>query len=212
MPGPVVVHLDDRERAAVRDPHRHRRAGRRVHQRVADQVADDLAQPVLVAVDGHALGDLGGDDAVGRDGARVGRGVDPEHPEVDGVARERPALVEARQEQQVVDQRRHAHRLRLGAPHRLVELGRFGEAAVAVELGVAADGRDRRAQLVRRVGDEATQPRLARGALGERALDGREHGVERVAELTRLGALGFGRHPLARGHRRRSRPRSSSCA
>ena len=85
----------------------------------------------------------------------------PEHAEVDRVAGQRPTLVEAGEQQQVVDQRRHPHRLLLGAAHRLVELGGVVEAAVAVQLGVAADRRDRRAQLVRRVGDEPAQPRLA---------------------------------------------------
>ena len=108
-----------------------------MHERVADQVADHLAQPVLVAVDGHALGDVGGHHPVGRDRAPVGGGVDAEHAEVDRRALERAALVEPGEEQQVVDQRRHAHRLLLGAPHRLVEVAGLGEPAVAVQLGVA---------------------------------------------------------------------------
>ena len=126
-------------------------------------------------------------------------------PRSTGARVQRPSLVETGEQQQVVDQRRHPHRLLLGAAHRLVELGGVVETAVAVELGVAADRRDRRAQLVRRVGDEPAQARLRRRALGERVLDPGHHRVERVAELARLGARRAPRARAARGRRRRSR-------
>ena len=82
---------------------------------------------------------------------------------------ERAALVEAREQQQVVDEHAHAVRVLLDAAHRLGEVfGTVGRAA-AEQLGVAADRRERRAQLVRRVGDEPPQARFGRGALRERA-------------------------------------------
>ena len=97
---------------------------RRVHQRVADQVAHHLAQPVLVALDGHAFGHVGGDRPVGRHGPRVGGGVDAEHAEVD---RARGRAGDPRRAGPAAGGRRpasHAHRLLLGAAHRLVEVGR----------------------------------------------------------------------------------------
>ena len=54
--------------------------------------------------------------------------------------------------------------------------------AAAEQLGVAANRSERRAQLVRRVGDEAAQARFRRGAFRERAFDLAEHRVEREPE------------------------------
>ena len=82
------------------------------------------------------------------------------------------------------------------------------------ELGVAADGGQRGAQLVRRVGGEPAQPRLAGRAPLQRRLHVAEHPVERQPHLAGLGGrVGVGhsggqRH-LARlelklGHLRRS--------
>ena len=56
------------------------------------------------------------------------------------------------------------------------------------QLGVAADRRQRRAQLVRGVGDERAQPVLGRLAAGERLLEPVEHPVERDPEPADLGA------------------------
>ena len=91
--------------------------------------------------------------------------------EVDRLAFERAALVEAREQQQVVDEHAHARRRFLDAPHRLGEIVGPGARAAPEQLGVAADRRERRAQLVRRVGDEAAQARFRRGAFRERDFD-----------------------------------------
>ena len=69
-------------------------------------------------------------------------------------------------------------------------------AAAPVQLGVAADRGDRRAQLVGGVGDEPAQPLLGRLLVGEGLLEPGEHRVQRGAQLARLGAgRGVG-HPL----------------
>ena len=81
--------------------------------------------------------------------------------------------------------------------------------ADAVQLGVAADRRHRRAQLVRRVGDEAAQPVLGRGLLVERLVEPLEHVVEGAAELAGLGRRRQLGHPLRCGRRRRCARRSS---
>ena len=94
-----------------------------------------------------------------------------EHPEVDGSDSERPALVEAGQQEEIVDERCHADRFLLGAAHGLVELVVGTQAAVAVQLGVSPNGGDRGAQLVRGIGDEAAQARLRCRPLVERVLD-----------------------------------------
>ena len=83
----------------------------------------------------------------------------------------------------------HAIGLFLDAAHRLREVfGTVGGAAPE-QLGVAADRGERRAQLVRRVADEAPQPPFRRRARRERGLDLLHHLVERDAEPPDLGVL-----------------------
>ena len=204
--GSVVVHLEHGVGPVAGDPHLHRGSRRRVHERVADQVGHHLAQPALVALDRDPFGHRRRHRSGRIDGPRVADRVDGEHAEIDGARFERAALVESGQEQEVVDERAHAHRFLLGAPHRLRQLLGVVETAAAVELGVAADRGHRRPQLVRRVGDELAQARLRRGALVERALDLRHHRVERDAQLARLGSrrdLGHAVREVAAGDRGR---------
>ena len=112
-----------------------------------------------------------------------------------GVALERPALVEAGQQEQVVDEHAHPRRspLRCAAspwPGRRAARRR----TLAEELGVAADRGQRRAQLVRGVGDEPAQPLLRGGcALGERRLDAAPSMV--VERACRAGRPRCGRRP-----------------
>ena len=97
-------------------------------------------------------------------------------------------LVEAREREQVLDEHAHPRRLVLDPRHRLRDVLGLRGGADPEELGVAADRRQRRAQLVRRVGQEAAQALLARAPLGERLLQAREHRVERQAEAADLRA------------------------
>ena len=147
---------------------------------------------------------------IGRPGstaARIAGGVGDEPAEVDRRAGRADVPRRAWPAEQVVDQPGHAHRLLLGAPHRLVELAPGPQAADAVQLGVAPDRRHRRAQLVGRVGHEPPQPLLRLRPLRERRVEPLEHVVEGHAELAGLGRRRHLRHPLARGRRRRSAPR-----
>ena len=98
-------------------------------------------------------------------------------------------LVQPRERQQVLDQHAHARGLVLDPPHRLRDVLRLARRAHAEQLRVAADRDQRRAQLVRGVGDEAPQPLLARLARGERVLEPVEHAVQREPEAADLGAL-----------------------
>ena len=166
--------------------------------------------------DDAASVDVAGDRPVGLDGPRVAhRVVGQSTPRSTGAALERPALVEPGEQQQVLDERAHAHRLLLGAAHGLAELVGVGEAARAVQLGVAPDGGDRRAQLVGRVGDEPAQPLLGPRALVEGLLDAPEHLVERRCRArpprcpAPRRAPGGDRSPPAMRRRRRGHAASS---
>ena len=97
-------------------------------------------------------------------------------------------LVQPRQRQQVLDEHAHARGLVLDPAHRLGDVLGLARGAHAEQLGVAADRDQRRAQLVRGVGDEAAQPLLARLARGERVLEPVEHAVQREPEPADLGA------------------------
>ncbi len=127
--------------------------------------------------------------------------------QLDRLALERPSLVEPGEQQQVVDEQPHPPRLALDAGHRPLEIVRPLACAAVEELRVGAHGRERRAQLVRRVRDEPAQPLLRGGALVERLLDLAEHRVQRPSEPADLGArivvLDALREVAARDRRRR---------
>ena len=148
--------------------HRHRGAGRGVLAGVGQQVGDHLVQPQLVA------GDDGGESTrssgtssrhrwSGADDPRVRDRLDEQPGQVDRLAFERPAGVQAGEQQQVLDQRRHPAGLLLdlvegGAEHRRV----VGSAAG--QLGVAGDRRQRGAQLVARRRRRTAAPAARCGA------------------------------------------------
>ena len=114
-----------------------------------------------------------------------------------------PALVDAGENEQVVDGAAHAVDLLARALEHRARRGRQVVVAQAdVELG--AHRRQRRAQLVRGVGD---QPAL----LLDAALDAVEHRVERGGEVRDLVARGAARRCARRAGRGRSPPPSRSC-
>ena len=186
--GAVVAYLEADRPVLARGADADRGPGRRVDERVAQQVGEDLAQLVGVAGDGDPLLDTTVDLAVGRGRARVVDRVADEAAEVDLDVRGVRDLVEAGEGQEIFHEHAHARRLLLDAPHRLLDVGGLAGGAHAEELGVAADRGQRRAQLVRGVGEELAQAVLARLARGERPLEAVEHRVERDAEAADLGA------------------------
>ena len=116
------------------------------------------------------------------------------------------AALEAREREQLVEQAAHALRLRLDHLEALERID-AAERARAQQLDVAAHDRDRRAQLVARVGDE---PAL----LGVGVLEPFEHRVERVGERAELvGGPVVGDALAGRGERdRRRRRRPCACS
>ena len=147
-------------------------------------------------------------------GPELAGGLDDDLREVARLARHDAADVGAREQQQVGDQPAHALR---GAQRRargvaLVAVQRFGE-----QLEVGEHARQRRAQLVRGVGDELALAREHRLGLAARGVELAEHALERARQLgdlvvgLRLGhaARGVARARDLRGGRwsaRRSAP------
>ncbi len=156
--------------------------------RVGEHVGEHLVQPVLVAADEHRVVRQLKDPAVARAGdLGVAGRVDDQPGHVDRLGRQRAAGVEPGEQQQLVDQDAHPGRFRQHPAERVGDLlGRVARVAQR-QLGVAADGRQRSAQLVRRVGGEPAQPGLAGRAPPQRGLHVAEHPVEGQADLAGLG-------------------------
>ena len=161
----------------------------RVGERVAHQVREHLAQLGGVAADDRRRRSTATVDvAVTGAGARVVGGVAQQRLDRHRLEARLRHLVQAREGEQVLDEHAHPRGLLLDARHRLRRVLRAARRADAEELGIAADRGQRRAQLVRGVGEEAPQAVLARLALAEGALDLAEHRVEREAQAPDLGA------------------------
>ncbi len=183
--GAVVADLEALVGAVERDGHLDRCSGRCVHERVAHQVGQHLPQQQRIADDRRGAGGLDIDGAVGRGDARVVDGVARERREVDVLAQRRADLVEPRERQQVLDEHAHARGLVLDPQHRAALVGLVPGRTDAQQLGVPADRRERRAQLVRGVGEEAsaagprspdaprTRPRAGRASRSATGPDGR---------------------------------------
>ena len=159
----------------------------------------------FVADHGRRAGDEF-DGTVGLDGPGVADRVVDEAVEGQRRRLERPALVEAGQQQHVVDQETHPPSLLLHPAHARRRRRRLPQAAGPPELGVAPDRRQRRAQLVGGVGHELAQlllvgrppaggPQDRGGQRSHRpededaghALD-RQHPAERGVEVVEPGA------------------------
>ena len=195
--GTLVLHLDDRFRAVQVRPDPHGGVGRRVHERVADEVGHHLAQPAVVPGDDH-----GRRRRRPRRSARGATAWASATASRASAARSTGPWSSGRPWSRRASRSRSSMRLPMRTAscsvRRMASASACGslEATGAVELGVAPDGRDRRAQLVRRVGHEPAQPVLGAGALVERLLDAAQHLVQRQPELARLGAGGHLGHPL----------------
>ena len=197
-PRPVVGDRDLDHLAAGRcQADLHGRPGGRVRPRVAQQVGQRLVQPVLVTADGDRLVrqvELPPVIAAG-DPRVVGR-LEHQPGEVHRLVGERPPGVQPGQQQQVIHQVAHPHRLGLHPAQRMTDAVWNRFRAAQGELGVAADPGERGAQLVAGVRGEMPQPVLARLAAGQRPLHVPEHPVERGCELPDLGARVGVRHPV----------------
>ena len=174
---PRAVVVDDEAQAAVAGLHAERdQAVRRgVGDRVLQQVAQRLGETVLVGLD-----DIRGSRRA--PGAAVGASANPRTRSVRNGLRSTPTdagtiLARLREQQHVLDEPAHALDLR---PHELLDaphLRRRRTVGHGEHLELAADHRQRRAQLVRGVGDEAAL-----------AIEGVLSAVEHVIE-------GLGQHP-----------------
>ena len=188
-------------RQVAADPHRDGGAVRGVPSGVAEQVGKHLVQPVLVTADRHRVVGQLEDPAVAAAGdLGVAGGVDRQPGHVHRFPGQRAAGVEPGEQQQVVDEHAHPGGFRQYAAERVGDLLGGVAGAQQPEFGVAADGGQRGAQLVARVGGEPAQPRLARGAPPQRRLHVPEHPVEGQPDLACFGVRVGVRHALGQRH------------
>ena len=163
--GALIGDLEDRMVVVGADPHRDARGFRSVLQRVRDQVPQHLPQAGLVAEHlrrARAVEDLQGDLALGSDRLGVVHGITGQRKQIHAVTVQRPLRVEAGEQQQILHKQPHPARLAFDARHQHLDVT---GGSLAVQLGESADRRQRRAQLVAGVGDEATHSLLGRAGL-----------------------------------------------
>ena len=90
-----------------------RALGGRVNEGVTHEVAKHLPQACVIAGYDHRTVGAQPDLALRRDDPRICDGVGGNGPKIDGIFRQWASLVQAGQEQHVVDQHAHPHRLLL---------------------------------------------------------------------------------------------------
>ncbi len=189
--GTAVLDLEQRLAAARVDAHLHRAAFGRVAQRVVDQVAEQGAPRIGVAGDRRRRGAIESqiDAPRMRHRLALGNHLARERREIDRLSRARRVRVEARQGEQLLGEVRSAQQALAQRAQRLVALGVIGRALD--ELRLQPERGERRAQLVRHVGDEA--PLRA-----ERALQAREQVVHRMHRRLDLARQAVERERLER--------------
>ena len=154
----------------------------RVDEGVAHEIAHHLAQARVVPGDDDRSIGADADLALRGDDAGVGHSVVGDGAQVDRLLGQRPALVKAGQDEQVVDETGHSDRLLLDAPpRRLGVRGRFRR-PTPQHLGITADGGERGSKLMRCVGDHPAQPRVRGSSLFESRFDLAQHSVEGESE------------------------------
>ena len=136
------------------------------------------------------LGKFQAPDVIGSGGARVADGVEHHRDDVDGLHLDGGVGVEPGQQEKILDEFRHALRLRVDPAQRE---RRVRAVAAGRQLRVTADGGQGIAQLVGGVGDET--PQLGLGGLPdlEGSLHVAEHPVEGAGQLRHLVFGGQGR-------------------
>ncbi len=186
--------------AVAGDSRRHRDARRRVHPGVAEQVADQLVQPRGVPADPDRRGRQVRDPVVRRGGDRgVVDRIGDELGQVDVFGVQVFAFAQPRQQQQLIDQQRHALCFGFDAGQRVFGRRRQLRGVLAGQFGISLDRRQRGAQLVAGVGDESAHPQVGFGAIGQCAVDVVQQSVERVPDDAHLvvGVGVLGHHPDA---------------
>ena len=142
----------------------------RVHAGVRQQVGEHLLQARPVAAhDDRLLGQLHAPLVVAARDVRVPDDVDEQAREVDVAGLELALGVQPGEQQEVLDEARHPHRLGLDAADVVLHVLAEVAAEAARQLRVPADGGERGPQLVARVRDEVPHLLLARLPDGERA-------------------------------------------
>ena len=191
---PRIGDLQQHPLTRLGQPDGHRRARRGVLPHVAEQVGEDLPDARLVHHRQQVRRGLGVDRPGGLHRPGVGHRVPHQHGEIGLDQVQGRHAVQPGELEQLGDEPAHPVRLLLDAAHRVRQPVR-PEGALPVQLGVAADGGQRGAELVRGVGGELAHL-LLRGQPGiERLLDPVQHRVDGRGQPACLGPVTGVRHP-----------------
>jgi hypothetical protein len=105
---------------------------------VGEQVVDRLAQPDRIAhYHGGAI-ELTGHGTTRVGGGEIAGGLASQPHQVNRLFLQRPTLIGASQQEEIVHQSRHARAFRLDTAHGVTNRLRRRERTLAIELGVAA--------------------------------------------------------------------------
>ena len=194
MPWPESVTSSSAPWPAVGEPDRDRGVRGGVLADVAEQVGQHLPDPRLVRHHDQAGRRAGPDRALRLHRPGVLDRVRDQRGQVGLGQVEGGVPVQPGQLEQLGDQAGHPVRLLLDAAHG-VRQPVLTERTLPVQLGVPADGGERRAQLVRRVRGELPHLLLGLPARPERLLDPVQHRVDRPGQPPRLGVVARVGHP-----------------
>ncbi len=121
---------------------------------VREEIVDHLPQAVSIA-DHGCLIEAAGDHTLRLEHSgglhRLGHDV----VKLDPLALERPALVEAGEQEQILDENAHSLGFARDPRHRALEVGRPLRGSAREQLGIGPHRCERSAELVRSVGDES---------------------------------------------------------
>ena len=201
--GAGIDHGEHRHAVLGRDAGLHFGARRGVGTGIGQQVDHHLVQPMPITQGRHRmLRHIQPPPVIGPGHPGIADRIDHHFTEIGGLDVQIGTGVEPGQQQQVLDQMGHPVGLRLHPGHGVRGVGRQLVPPAAGQLGIAADGGQRVAQFVRRVGHELPDPGLTRLAGGQRLLDVVQHVVERLpdpADLRRGVGVGVW-HPYGQCH------------
>ena len=198
-----VDHGEHRRAVLGRDAGLHLGARWGVGTGIGQQVRHHLMQPMRIAQGGHRMLRHVQPPPVLRPGhPGIADRVDHHLAEVGGLDVQIGTGVEPGQQQQVLDQMGHPVGFGLHPGHGVRGVRRQLVPPAAGQLGIAPDGGQRVAQLVRRVGHELPHPGLTRLPGGQRLLDVVQHVIERLADPAdlRRGVGVGGRDAYGQGH------------
>ena len=154
---------------------------------VGQQIVDDLAQAQAITEHDRLIGEVIDDRSIRFDDAEVTDRVATDFCQIDSHQFESALLIKPSQQQEFIDQSRHASAFGFDAAHRVGDRWCVVQRALAVKLGVSAEGSEWGAEFVGGIGDELAKSCFAGIADIRGVFDLDEHLVQGATESAEFG-------------------------